>query len=356
MADKFKRAPNGCGTVTKASGARRKPWVARAPGIETEDGFKRDVIGYFATKQEAYDALAAYKITPRSAKAEMTLEEIYKEWSSVAFRGLSKSTIDNYKASWKYLEPLKAIRIAELRSADFQHIIDDALNKGKSISTAEKIKALSTSLEDYSIQNDIINKNYASFVKLPKREDIEKAVFSETELQKISAAAQNGVGIADLILILCYTGWRIQEFCNLTVFSYNDVNKTLTGGLKTDAGKNRVVPVPEKVIPLVRKYASRNGDRLFCYEYDGRFIGYNSKKLRAEFYSTLDALGIQDIDAEPKRLTPHSTRHTYNSMLNKSGVSVSTRMKLLGQVSEKTNIRTYTHTDLEQLRAAVNMI
>ena len=356
MADKFKRAPNGCGTISKLSGARRKPWAALAPGVETEDGFKRKLIGCYATKQEAYDALALYKITPRSAKANMTLKEIYNEWSAVAFRGLSKSTIDNYKASWKYLAPLGSIKIAELRSADFQRVIDDALNAGKSISTAEKIKALSTSLEDYSIQNDIINKNYASFVKLPKREDTEKTVFTDTELQKIETAAQNGAGIADLILILCYTGWRVQEFCNLTVFSYNDVNKTLTGGLKTDAGKNRIVPVPEKIIPFVRKYAARNADRLFCYEYDGRYIGYNQKKLRAEFYATLDTLGIQSVDTEPKRLTPHSTRHTYNSMLNKCGVSVSTRMKLLGQVSEKTNIRTYTHTDLEQLRAAVNMI
>ena len=353
---KYKRQPNGIGTVSKLSGNRRKPWIARAPGIETEDGFVRKLIGTYATRQEAVDALAAYRITPRSAKADMTLKDVYDEWSAVAFRGLSQSTIYNYQAGWKYLEPLSKIKLAELRSSDFQCIIDTAIYNGKSISTAEKIKALSTSLEDYAIQNDIINKNYASFVKLPKREDVEKSIFTDTEMQKLTEAAKNRVGIADLILILCYTGWRIQEFCNLTVFSYNDIAKTLTGGLKTAAGKNRVVPIPEKVIPYVRKYAALNGEKLFCYEYNGQYIGYNQKKLRTEFYATLDALGIQQIDEKPKRITPHSTRHTYNSMLNKCGVSASTRMKLLGQVSEKTNIRTYTHTDLEQMRAAVNMI
>jgi transcriptional regulator with XRE-family HTH domain len=55
-------------------------------------------------------------------------------------------------------------------------------------------------------------------------------------------------------------------------------------------------------------------------------------------------------------LIPDSTRHTYNSMLNRAGVDTATRMKLMGQVSEATNQRVYTHTDLEQMKKAVNAL
>lgn len=57
---------------------------------------------------------------------------------------------------------------------------------------------------------------------------------------------------ADLILIMCYTGWRINEFLSLTQFSWDSANHTLTGGEKTEAGKNRVVPVSDKVMPYLQ--------------------------------------------------------------------------------------------------------
>ena len=355
---KFKRAPNGFGTIIKLSVNRRKPYYARGPAYETIDGYKRDSIGYFETRQEALDALAARRLNPeRPISADkLRLSDLYNEWKQIAFVGISQQTIDNYRAAWKYLAPIATYTVKDIRTAQWQKVLDRVCQSGKSASTVKKVRLLMNRLGEYAVENDITDKNYAAFTKLPKFESTEKDIFNDIELHKIERGAENGIGISDIILFMCYTGWRIQEVCNLTVFDFNAKERTLTGGVKTDAGKNRTVFIPDKVIEIVRHYALLNGPNLFCYEKDGKLHGYSTKRLRAEFYETLDALGIQNADAEPKRLTPHSTRHTYNSMLNRAGVDTATRMKLMGQVSEQTNQRVYTHTDLEQMRKAVSAL
>ena len=355
---KFKRAPNGFGSVIKLNGNRRKPYQARGPAFETIDGYKFKTIGYYETRQEALDALAAHRLNPeRPVTADkMTLSELYSEWKQIAFVGISQQTKDNYRAAWKHLAPIQTYKVKDIRTAQWQKMLDRICQSGKSSSTIKKVRLLMNRLGEYAVENDIIDKNYANFTKLPKFKSAEKDIINDVELKKIEKGVKNKTGISDIILFMCYTGWRIQEVCNLTVFDFNAEEHTLTGGVKTEAGKNRTVFIPDKVIGIVQRYASLNGPALFCWDCDGELHPFTTKRLRAEFYNTLDTLGIQSAEAEPKRLTPHSTRHTYNSMLNRAGVDTATRMKLMGQVSEVTNQRVYTHTDLEQMKKAVSAL
>lgn len=361
MPKKYKRHPNGFGTVTHLSGNRSKPWWARLPAEEDENGdFVRRTLGYYATRNEALDALASYRLDPPAPKSELTLRELHEEWKLIAYRGLDHTTVNNYEAAWKYMTELYKFKVKDLRSGQFQACIDRAAGKNLSASSLEKIKAVMTMLETYAEQNDIIKKNYASFVKLTKPERQEKPYFSETQVEVIRRGAEAHVGVADLILVLIYTGWRIQEFCDLTVFDYDRQNQTLYGGLKTDAGKGRRVPVTEAIRPIVEKYAAQNGPALFCYLWDnaGKGSRYREelrpwpvKRLRQAFYDTLDALGI--VAPEGEKYTPHSTRHTCNTRMKKLGVPKETRMKILGQADEKTNEKTYSHTDLEEMEQAL---
>lgn len=357
----LKRLPNKYGSIVELKGNRRRPFWARGPAYETEDGMKRDTVGFFVKYRDAMDALKAYQNNPaKPVESErITLSELFTEWKAVAYTSISKQTKDNYNAAYKHLALIQSYVFKEIRTAQWQMCLDRAVRDGLSQSSLNKIRVLMIRLCDYAVANDITDKNYAKFTKLPRFEKAEKETFSDLELKTIEEGIKNGTGISDIILFMCYTGWRIQEVCNLTVFDYDRKEKTLTGGVKTDAGKNRTVFIPDKVLGTVEKYAALNGPALFCYETGQKkkkLVGYSTKKLREEFYNTLDSLGIQDKDAEPKRLTPHSTRHTYNSMLNRAGVDTATRMKLMGQVSEQTNQRVYTHTDLDQMKAAVTAL
>lgn len=128
--------------------------------------------------------------------------------------------------------------------------------KALSKSYISKIKALLTQLYRHAVENNIVDRNYAELVKLPKMEDGKKRAFSDTEfatLEKGYASVSGG----EAVYALCYLGFRVSEFCELTYFSYDAKNKTLTGGMKTEAGKNRVVPIHKKIQPIVERWAKR---------------------------------------------------------------------------------------------------
>jgi integrase len=93
----------------------------------------------------------------------------------------------------------------------------------------------------------------------------------------------------------------------------------ITGGVKTDAGKDRIIPIH----PKIQKYimARYENAENYLIEYD-KEIGnkkrddkktvrspYRVEYYRDLFYETLDKLQI-------RRLTPHKARHTFFTMLS----------------------------------------
>ena len=356
MPKKYKRSANGGGSVSKLSGNRRKPWVVRAPAVEDATGkLHRRLIGCYETRQEALDALAMRRLAPEKTDSSITLMQLWEQWSaSAAFRKISASSQTGYRAAWKHLAPIHKYKVVDVKTPQIQFCIDAAEDAGLSYSSMHKIKVLAGRLEKFAMQQDIIDKNYAEYAELPTPEENEKAIFSDLELKKIAEAAEQGVGVADLILLMCYTGWRIAEFCALTRFDYDAAAHTLTGGIKTDAGKNRTVPVPAKVQPYLDAHLAHGQDRIFCYLRGSQWQPYTPAKLRDDFYATMKLLQI--VPPDGKKYTPHVTRHTYNSMLYRQGVDDKTRMLLMGHADLETNIKVYTHVDLRQLQAAANLL
>lgn len=339
------RRANGTGAVSYLGNRRRRPFQARVWDDKTD---KRITIGCYETRTEAEQAIAQHTIKPLPAKSSITLKQLYDEWNKIKYAaGLSQDTVNNYKAGWKYLAPLSPLTFREIRAGQYQEVIDSA-GKTKSRSTLEKIKTLAVMLSEYAMQNDIIDKNYGSFITLPKAERSSKTSFTDTELKIIEKAAADGVPFADCVLMLCYTGFRITEFLSLTQFSYDAAEGTLTGGIKTDAGKNRIVPVHSKIKPYVAAWISKKGNALICRP-DGS--PYTSKYFREQCYKPcLESLE----DVRP--LDPHECRHTFASLLHKSGVAQKEIMELMGHDDPEIDLKTYIHTDTERLRKAVEAI
>lgn len=349
--------PNGYGSVYKLGGKRRKPWIALTPAHFVADSIskKRTVIGYYATRAEAMTALGAWNESPTAPvpapAEEMTFRQLYEEFVKLQrFQNLSKQARDTYLGAWKNrLSVLGDYKVKDLRTAHYQAVITKAYDDGLSVSSVQKTKVFAGMLCDYAVQTDVISKNYASFTTLPKMEEKEKTPFSDLELHKLEEAAERGFMYADLIVIMCYTGWRINEFLSLTRFSWDPENHTLTGGEKTEAGKNRIVPVSDKVMPYLQKWLDKDGPTIVCKEYRGKLVRVTDKYFRNQwYYPTLEALGLP-------RLTPHATRHTFASMLYRNGIDKWGIQKLMGQVSDAATKR-YTHIEMAQLKDAVNSI
>ncbi|MCC8181907.1 MAG: site-specific integrase [Clostridiales bacterium] len=354
------KRPNGAGTIARLPGTRKKPFaVVLTEGWDENTGRqKRRYIGYYATYGEAELALAIYRADP-TPKRDITWEMLYNEWHAVNSAAWSPQLAANYRSAWNYMSPLHRLKVADTRTGQLQRIIDGAkyipqhregerpkpVRAGRS--TLEKIRTLMKQLLDYAVQNDIIEKNYADFVRLPKKERVEKEHFSDVEVEKIRQAAEAGIPYADCVYMMIKTGLRISEFLSLDRFSVDLENGTLTGGLKTDAGRNRVVPIHPTWLPYVRSWLARDGERLICRE-NGK--GYSVKLFRERcYYPALAAAGV-------RQLNPHCTRHTFASQLAAKGVPTLEIQHLMGHTDYAFTADTYTHVDLEPLRSAINQI
>lgn len=349
------RNPNGYGTVYKLSGNRRRPYIARIPvaqKIVTNKKTCKDelrpvykTLGYYKDKPSAMAALTDYyrgAIVPRD---NITLKEVYKEWSQGKYTYLSTQTINSYKAGWKHLSTFENAKFTELRTSHYQSVIDKLYKNKMSRSSMEKVKVVAKMMYDYAIQNDIVNKNYAEFINLPKSEKEEKEIFSDIDIQKLEKNDNNEW--VKTIIILIYTGLRINELLTLTKFSVDMANQTLTGGLKTEAGKNRIVPIHPKVLKHIQYWLNKDGEYLICDD-NGKCIS-DGRYRKAFYYPALQELGI-------KELTPHSCRHTCASLLHKAGADPKYIQAILGHKKYSFTADTYTHTKIEELKTAINKI
>ena len=350
---KRNKRENGSGTICYRAERKNKKWVVFAPAAivwsEKEGKAKttRKQIGSYATYEEAKTALKAFLVMP-SPRYNMTLQDAYDEWSGrfYAKQDTGAGTVKVYTAAWKKVpEYLRRMKMRDIRTAMYQQVIDD--NADMSASTLNNIKIVLKACCEYAEQNDVIAKNYASFVELPKKEKAEKEAFSELELEKISRAVGVVPG-ADLIYLMCDTGFRISEILALTPFSYDREQHTLTGGMKTNAGKNRVVPLVDPVsIQIVESLLQKGGETIICRE-DGRPWTYYTFVPQV-YYPALEAIGV-------RKLTPHACRHTAITRAAKADVRPEAMMAKFGHASYDIEAKTYIHPDAAMMEAEFSKV
>ena len=362
---------NGSGTIRKVNGANGTRYYAYAPAKYTcdEDGNYRcirEALGGFKRRSDARAALEEYARHPVS-KYNYTLTDVYEEWKGPAFSDITKSTQDNYTAAWAQIcaaapatvkKQFREVTTGELRQIlDFwteEHEITvtskDGTKKKKkagplSLSSLTKIKALLTQLYDYSMANNMIDKNYASLVKIPKGIKAgTKRAFTDAEFAILEKNWKTVPG-ADAVYALCYLGFRVSEFCLLSPSSYDKTAQTLQGGLKTDAGRDRIVPVHPNISDLIAKWAQADHETLYA---DEKGKPYNKDRFTRNVWKpAIKALGL------PDDLTPHSARHTCGTRLSAAGARPEDIQAILGHADYSVTANTYINQDIAALRESM---
>jgi site-specific recombinase XerD len=330
---KWRKRPNGSGTVYKLSGRRRRPWVAAKNGV---------IIDYYETRTAAQEALDRMGSNPISEKVNMTFSEVYEAWKLEHFRDLTDSGKSGYGIAYNQFEPLHNEAFRKLRTTDYQKCVDVYVAKGRKHSTASKLKQLIGQLSKWSMREEIVTTNFAQFIRLPEKITVEKEIFSDGDIEKLKESKDDA---AKIILMLIYTGMRIGELFNMTV---GNVRKTYCiGGSKSDAGRNRVIPIVDTVRPHFAYFSSIATSESFLSGYEGN---HDIKNFRErDYYPLLDYLGI-------KAISPHSTRHTFASMAVKSGMNRESLQKILGHAKYSTSADIYVHSDIDVLISAAQRL
>ena len=208
----MKRLPKGFGSVYKLKGGRRKPYCARIP--YTKDGkTKHKYLGYYTTFEEAMVALCDFNRNPYNmALAEITIADLWRELKKRKEGVLAKGTMRDYESAYKHLSSIWDTEIIKLKTYHLQQVIDNMNTKWQ---TKNMVKGLLFQLFTLAIEFDIVNKNYASFIKTGEKtaSDMHKP-FEVLEIRKLWESAKTNE-FAELPLILCYTGMRPAELLEI---------------------------------------------------------------------------------------------------------------------------------------------
>lgn len=308
----------------------------------------------YETKRKAVAAVQELRAGPaREEKQQLTFRDLYKRWLPTHRAG--KQTLDCYRAAFKYFEPLWYERIADIDVDSLQECVDDC-PRGKR--TRENMRTVCGLVYKYGIPRKVIpdNLNLAPFLIVEGDPAQHRSSFTDVEILKIKKACGT-IPHADMIYCMIYSGFRPSEFLALTAADYDPARQTLTGGAKTDAGRDRVVTVSPKILPIIAARAAAGGP-LFP-DPSGRAWKLKTFTETA-FYPALERIGIDNPIVEAggvkrHRITPHSCRHTFATLMKRVDGADKDKLELIGHTSGEM-LRYYQDVDLEDLRRITNAL
>lgn len=339
------RNSNGFGSVIKLGGKRRRPYAVRVTAGWTESGkqvFK--YLSYHEKRSEAVKALAVYNSDPYDIEvASITFAEVYEKWAERGYEQLSESAAGTYRSAYKHCSPLYGTKFRELNTDALQAVI----NGISAHSMVGFTKQLLMKVYAYAMERDIVNKNYAEFIVLPKRQEPkkEKTPFTDAEIDVLWQNVGK-VKYVDLVLILLYTGMRVNELLFMEKANVHVDERYMVGGLKTEAGKKRIIPMHHRIVPLIEKCMNESTSKtLFTNNY-GSELKYSSF-IRHHWQHILDLVESEH--------TVHDTRHTFVSKMDRAGVNRVTLQRIVGHAGASVTDR-YVHKDVQELIEAVDVL
>lgn len=329
-----KRLPNGFGQITEIKDKPlRNPFRVSVTIGKNENG--RPICkllkpnAYFTTYNEAYAALVEYNKNPYDLESDVSVNQLYEKWSEEYFEKISPSSKRTITAAWAYCDPVKKMRVKDLRSRHIKAVMDQ---ENVSPSIKSRIKSLFNLMLDYAVEYEIVFKNYARDFNTESLESKQHISYTDDELEILWNNTDND--IVNIILIQCYSGWRPAEMFNL---SFDWDKMTMEGGSKTEAGKNRIVPIHPKIVDLAKKEESM----LLSLNYDKYFKKYKS---------VINALGL---NPEHK---PHDGRKTFVTKAKKYDVDEYAIKYLVGHAIIDITEKTYTDRNTDWLKTEINKI
>lgn len=329
---KHKKRANGTGCISRLAGNRKKPWLAR----------KNDVpIGTFVTRIEAQKALERLTDVSVNDKYNLTFRDVYERWKAEHSREISEKTMRDYVWAFGICPQLHDMKMRKILRSDYQAAIMKLELEGKSKGTCQKLRVLLGMLGRWAKEEGITLNNPAENLNTTAKQLSTRVVFLEAE---IDAIKKSTLPAADIALILISCGCRPGELFKVPLSDCYDDH--FIGGSKTEAGKNRVIPIgPDgmEAYSRIRREAIRKGGRLLIDGYSGQHIAANfAKREWRDLMQEIDRPGV----------TPYSCRHTFITRAIRAGVDLPILEAIVGHVDRETT-RIYTHLTAGDLVGAV---
>lgn len=397
----MKKRPNGRGTAVNLGKGRYKPWAARIVigkdknGIQIYydiDTFESELEALVClenyhknptplkVKQKKYDRIVTFPKKPyplvpvetitsdihRKNKRNYTFKQVFEEMQKALFpdeEEIKKELEEHIKPENKYAYHnsrnmltayhnsvgLYDIIYRELRTSDFQKYMKES---GKTPSAIKQMVQLYKNMDKYAFQEDIIDKCYAQHInKTKSTSQSPRKPFTYEQIEylwNINPEDKQEEIVKDILLLANYTGCRAEELCFIYTKNIHLDDNYFIGGLKTDNGINREIPIHPLVKYIFEKYydpkneflfMKANGKRLFYADYNNY---YNNKFIKKHEFI--------------KGKTAHCGRHGLETELKKLNVKSPIVNSILGHKNGNVGDDVYNDITIEEKLEAIKMV
>ena len=257
-------------------------------------------------------------------------------------------------------------RLSEITRADVLDLRSRLLTKNAPATVNKALGVVKVIFREALFREEIHHDPTAGVGKIKERKK-ERGIFTVEELQALFPdrgygpwkdiqdytcfylAAVTGLRRGEILTLR----WRHIEFDRHFLL----VSEAWKGGKEIGPPKwdhERLVPLSSRTIDKLHQIQIESicigpSDFVFCYDSGARF---GETWWRKRFGA---ALGRAGIDREARRLTPHSFRHTINTIVRNSGHDPAKIRAVLGWMDEAVQDN-YTHWNLDHLRAWADIV
>jgi integrase len=364
------KMPNGYGGVVKLPGKRRKPWAVRISYVDTQpDGLlkrKRKYLEYFTTQKEALAYLADYNkglaVSEHVSLTDMlTFKELFDRW--IEWKWSFKKHPGNaakmsYNAAFKLYASIHDRKVVSLRTSDLQECISN--NSSMSQSSISNMGVIVRGMWKYAISNEYVDRDITAGIvyEYAASNTSKHTRFTDDEITLLWKSLGH-VPNVDIVLIYIYTGMRATELLSMRKENVHLDKHYMIGGVKTAAGRDRVIPIHNAILPLVKNLYD-NAQEYFIPTPRGKM--YSTTNFRVNIFApVMEALHMEHIT--------HDCRYTFVSLANACSMdeiclkiivghslanTSGTAFKIGGTGDVTKNI--YTEKNISELVDAVNLI
>lgn len=330
---------NGQGSVTKIKDTKGKIKYQIRVTVGSEFDAEKEKfryisksLGVYKTKAEAEAVLAEYNSSPYDLTNKITtVGELYDYWSETYFEKVVPSAKRSVESAWAYCESIRNLKLKKLGSSHIRDVMENGTRevirgskkevRHTSINTKLRIKSLFNLMLDEAVGLKLVTSNVArafDVKDMRKEADYQKKKKESFSNEELEILWNNlDYRFMDMLLIGIYSGFRPSELCNIEIKNVDLENNIIVEGMKTEAGRDRVVPIHPLIKPLVEarfKQAIKLDSRwLFndIYSPTSKHVTYD--KFRHRYEEIMRYFGIQN-------KTGHCVRVTFITMAYTAGL------------------------------------
>lgn len=245
----------------------------------------------------------------------------------------------HYATAYKRLAELHDRDVSGIRFWEMQAIVEELPG---AFYPKRDAKTVLQKLFDLAVVNEYIPPSKAQLVgylELPSKPLTGQDARTPEEMHLIWQDWQAGNDIAGYMLVMAYAGLRTGELTAIDAKAVDLSARCIIGGIKTDAGRNREIPIAKEVAPVLASLLPKAKVGLCAYGLD---------KLYAEYAEMVRRTGI-------RQLRPYCQRHTcYTRLLEvKPEIPRAVINSIIGHSNGKLG-DTYGHISLQTKLAAVD--